>query len=1629
MPLTDDQWEQIKQSIWNAERSNGNYTSYNERSGAGGAYQFMPETWTEKANLYGFADYANVPNASYAPPYVQDSVARGWASDLYDKYDGNIDFVLDAWLSGEYAADEDYARGYVSNTRSDGNITASDYVARASSPDGYTPVFPTANALDWSYITTNNPDQNVTNTERLRPEAIYGANTLGYYMYSNFEVPLMITGGAELGYHAKSASGHGHEDGWKIDVANDQIAGGTQAGADFKAFCNSQGWSCNWEDDHWDIDFSGTDSRDPQRGGFTGNFFGETFSSMQDAYGFDYLQTMMNAEHNEVQNLMLRASNDVLTPSFWEKLSTGFVDSFTDTGAFYVLQSLYGNIFHSSNHFGSYDKVTQADVDYVKAALPDDPATQSFILMNGRDSEEIKWLTTQKLEQQERRRKIEQYNDGCILTIANAGRLLGGLADPLNLVPVGAAFNGLKITARIGKMIYSTSKIAKVATKAATVGIVNVPVTITDDALREQFGGVQIGIKDYGWDAAMAFAGGAVLGGIGGVFNPKVLRSPHLKKIATTADHTETKGIRGAADLDNDAIRNETIKDALSLHDKNYGSTIKSKYYGKLENNKRVVAMKFDDAKALVARKAGIDIPDNAKSFYVPNEDYTILLTDRLKPTEVDIVLAHEYAVHAGLKNLFGEQDYVKLLDDVDKLSNKDGHIFNEARRLSNSYDPEEILAYAVEHDMLPKGFTSRIKGLVNRGLKREGLSSKITQEQVKDLLMQQAESQREVNSGFHFNDDGTTAFAGIKFSQDNPLNPQIWRAFYALEQPVMKTTQGMLPKFTRNIGKWFENNVIFRTPYGMMINSSSNTLRRFASQLTDDVRGRGLGNVRTISAETNKQRIIGQLSVPYLDYANVRQRWMIKNVKAPQAFDKLVIQAYNAKYAGNKANIAQEFPDEVNAAVEQLKRYRDLQLELGKRSATDVGSKSNNLIEEDWAPIDEELWRNVDGDMRQKFLAMFNTEDEAKEFLTNYYKSYAKRDVIRAKMERAIDKENKRIQEYNDSIPEGSERKPKPLLKKNIKDKDIDKWLDEHVPHAVDFIIKRNFDIEDKSNLGNIGNLNFFKERIPIDTTGVLKMPNGKEFSFDNNLRSYDLDTTIQKNMNRFAGELSVKNVFNNQDSLDKFLSKVQNELKLSVEDGRLNKGRADREYKETVNLINELRGIRPDRDINEQMGALVHIMRKLAYMKNGANMGFAQLGELGGAIAYGGISKVFSVFKPLNTLVENAKWGKITADEIRDVERQMFGASMESQIFSINYGDRALRDVLTEKDSIVNKALTTVGDVVSNASKITSAINMLPKMTDSMVRSMRTQTIMDSLAWANGEKVSLLRNPFSKAKLRASHISAKDAKRIQDNLKKYSTYQDGDLIKLDVEAFQKADPVSFAKWYGMIQTQSERAIISGSRLGNRNILKDKNLLNQLLFQFKDYSLRSINANTMRALTTRDLDDAIATMMSIVTNLGAYAVKAGATLAMMKAIGEDEKAQEYYDRMFSNNNLARAAIFRSAMIGSPISFFNDFMEAGRLNTGILDFSQGSVRTTVSHSSYGQADTVGEFAGNVIEQLPALQQAQSLFDIVSYFANEGNKKDFRNFLKAMPIPQWFPITTYLNKIVDDSSYPDRRPKD
>lgn len=1496
--------------------------------------------------------------------------------------------------------------------------------------------------LDMSHMQSNHPeDPERTRLTGFQPQTIHGLNKVADYIYNTYGVPLMITGGTESGYHAQGT--YSHENGWKADIDIHGMLPSNEAGQSFINFCHQNGWSVNFEDNHWDIDFSGQDARDKQSDsapaamqGFTGN-------------GFAYLVGMMG---NNVTNHVYEKQRDPTwedfihdTPksvSFWDALTSNFLDSATTTGVASVAQLLWGDIAHSSSSIGAMQPITQDDIDYVKNALPNDKDAQKFVLLNGRDSEEIKWLVNQKLVDKKRREEVEQWRSANEMGLQKAMTYVAGAAgymlDPMMLIPVGGEIKALQMAGRVGEAIMNLNKAKQVAVYAAEMGAKTAAVVTADDYLKETFNGEK---QDYGMDAAMSFLGGSVFGALGGF--AKTRPASMARRIVNTADNVETKALLHAADVDISKVSSETIESALKLHDPTFREKVNSKAYEALEANQRVIATTYENARKLIEEASGKTIPDTAKALYVPNEDYTFILTDKVQPKEVDNLLSHEFGVHAGLRKAIGDKAYDGLMTYVSRQAEKEGTAFFEARAKAGSYDPEEIFAQMVEDKTLPDSTWSRVKGSFNKMLNREGYKTNFTLKDVKEIMEQQVQEKRNPEV-FYTNPDGSTAFAGLQYSQNNILNPVTMANVYQLESNIRKVTQaglgtGKLTAPLRWVAQHLEQGI-----FGEGINSMSNTFRKYAPLIWDDPQGRGLGNVQTISAETNKIRLQQLLLRPYSDYTDARQRWCLANRHIPsqaanEAFDRMVVNAYNAKYAKNVANIFQNVPAEVTEAVEHMHSLRNLMIDLGKRSADDVGSTARNMVDKDWYEVDEELWRQMDAERRMKFIIenfidtpQQTAVSQARDFFDKYYRTFVKRDVVEAKIIREKKMENAKIKAANAAmqarLPANSKWKPKALIPEVASPKEVDAWIDEAVPKAVDFILNGVFDPADAKNLSNLGNLSFFKARVPIDTTGILKLPNGKEFSFDNNLRTYDMDTMVQKAINRFAGEASLMNVFGSQKGLDAFLNKVEKELGKAIGDKKANKS-VGNELLDLQKAISEFRGVRPEDESSiGKLGAIAHILRNFSYAKNGANMGFNQFGELGGAMAYGGVSQMFRIFPPLGKLVEDVKYGKQGGQLLRDAEDYMFGSTMESKIWSANFGDRVIRDAMTDQHDLASKALIKVGDITANLDKVTSSLNMLPKMTDSMIRGMRISTMMDSIRVATQGKTPWLRNPFSKKKLRAAHVSDKDWQDIQARIRQYTTMDaDGNLTGFDVRSWQNDDMNTFLKWYNLIQLQAERAIVPANRQGNKNLFKSRNSLTQLLLQFKDYTLRSINAQTMRAMKARDLDDAFATMASIVTNTAVYAARAGATYAAYKASGLDKKAEEYKDYMFNKGNLARAVAFRSTILGSPLSFVNDWYE---IATGAP-----TIRTTVERDAKTYKNTkertMSDIGGDFISQIPALSAGVEPL-IQTYHAlshatdDKTTQRDFKNALKLLPIPNFIPLTVLQQYLVEQSGYPEKK---
>lgn len=1644
-----DEKEQIVGSWLHAIRgqeSTHNYAEKPNADGCSGGYGFCQSTWDEAASKAGLDDY--VGTAPYqAEPAVQDAVAYAYGSYLYDTFRGDLAYMSNAWYAGEGAAAKHQAEGTLPTTPEETGPSQADYAEQVANKM-YGGEFP-------EYTMRDLPSQDIEDTglANTNPSLVKAIKMLNGWVYNNYGSDMTISGGwrsKENNAAVNGADNSKHLYGEAVDVVLPDNLNSEQLEA-IKKQALSMGFNSDGEDIYHDKG-SGYHLHLTLPGTVNGSAAAVFSNPLGEGLDANFNAFTSGAYS---KNAVEQRDFSYKEPSFWDKLSVSFMDSFTNTGTADVLQSLWGNLFHSKNHLGTKDDLTQADVDKVKSELKNDPIAQRFVLLNARDSEEIDWLINQKKVDQKRQEEIARFTEGVEFKllhpstwhnfgVAEIGALAGNVADPINLISIGEAAKLGTLAKMMSKVGTNVTRIDR-AIQLADIGAKNAAIQLMDDYAREKFWGEEKTASEYGWSGATAFMAGAVLGKIGDAFHNYKAGKVMSQDIARAAEKAEDFSLMHAGDIEVPYhIANETIEEAKKLHNAEFSATAGSKSLISLEANGRAFAMNFSDAEALVRRMSGKELPDTTKAFYVPNEDYSVVIMDRVtKDDNIDKYLGHEFAVHSGLRRTLGDEGYIELMDKVKKDASKEGSALYEVAKKAGVDDPEEILAYATENDSLAGDVLSKIRSLVNKGLKDNGFNATFTAGQIKEIMKQEVAASREAHLGIHKNSDGSTAFGGLRYSKKNIANPDWYARYYTLEQPINKLTQGDLGHNVLTAPlRWVGRQLDRLTPFGTLATSASNTARSFVGDLLEDARGRYKG-YNVLSAERQKEELTKQLMFHYANgYANARADWLSKHRmlggrKSFAEFDRAATLYYNNKFGGNTAAALGEVEDEVMRAAEHLNAYRQAQIQLGKKSARMFGiSGSRNLIDKDWYEVDNELWRVTTNELRHKFVFdNFKGDlDKAAEFLNDYYIANLKEDIVEKKIVRAREMENA-ARERRNALKEAYNKKnpnnPKELeelLDLTVTEEDIAKYADEHIPAAVAHMLHSDFDALNVANKGQLGSLNFLKERVPIDTSAVMEMPNGIEFSFDNNLRDYDMDKLVFRNATRFAGEVAVKNTFGSQATLEKIIEKVKKELDTAKENGVINANTRDREVRTFKETVDEIRGFRPDRDSIGRAGAFMRIMRNLAYAKNGANMGFNQMAEVSGTIAYAGAGQLFHVLPKLGALYDNARWGKLTAETIRDAEAHIFGESVESKIFTMNYGDRVIRDALTKTDSLLNDALIFAGDKAHDLGKITSAINLLPKTTDAMIRGVRIQTMMDSLRWANGETFSKLRNPFSDYKLKGSGIVTDEvAEKIKAGIKKHVQFdEDGNVIAFDWEKWRDSNPVVFHMWYDLVQKQADRAIVSGTSMGNRFMAKDANSLTQTILQFKDYSMRALNAQTMRALSSREADDALSAMLSMATNTAVYIARAGATYGAMKALGMDEKAQKYWDENCGPQQLGMVAAIRSTMLGSPLSVFNDAYEAA---TG-----SATLRTTVDRNTgaKGKPRDVSDAVGDAVTQLPAIREALRPIQAVQAFNrlsnDKGNKRDFKELMGLLPLPNFIPIAQLLNYTAEHSGYPDKRPK-
>ena len=1297
--------------------------------------------------------------------------------------------------------------------------------------------------------------------------------------------------------------------------------------------------------------------------------------------------------------------------SWWDRLSDSYMENALDNGGMSAARYLYSfnAVKQNGNDVGipfinSKYKPTQQDIEYVRNLLPGDAEAQNFVLNSAYSVDHLYMLAAMKKEDADRAQRLahdESFWDGNIAR--GIGWVGGNFFDPVTLgvmaLSGGAAapeamgatksLSMLRAARNLGTSIlkmspFAESKIARFGLQAAK----GAAFMGADRYMSHTFGGFE---PNYAANMAV----GAVLGGaLGNIKTSKKLTGKDFKatkvgkKVMPKLMKVENSVLSlavGARPDERMLKRVETMRPTMHLDVKGLAKKDPDVHV-KLEAMKDVKFLSHREAKK-VAAEASVPFSSKTKVFMVPKTGEIVAVGDRIRSPAA--------------------------LDKVRHMA--------DAMR-SNYADASEA-AKVVPESMESPEAKQMVEELTNSGYSKR---------EANELVSNIVDVEKTKREQLIVYPDGSARVNGVLYEADNPANPVTAANWLRDEAEIMKDMQGGLPWFVpKKLGKSLEDGHVFKTIYGTLANSPSRNVSGIAHRLFADPRMRGkLGEVdhrQIMPAEDIAKRLKDELSIHFDPYYALRKKWInskgksITNKHYSQLFDKEMVECYNMKYGEQASKRGLHFDPEVVKAADVTHDAIETALLLGKEDARmhggniDIGS----FVDKDWNPVDSEFFRRVDNDAVCDFVNRYfnNDRDAAIKELTRYGTVACDLDKLVAKAQRAEDRKYAKLLERYKK----GEIKIKPQ-KVEVSREEVAKTIPDLANKWATGIIDKNqsrFVFVGENGLGE-DPVTFMRNRFPMDT-GVTLPLHGKDgipfdFNFDDMLRDTDVHSIMQSYMHRMSGEIAIHDALgSNWRNDSKMLHEAYIDMNKAVDtigSGLSRSGANDQKRALEEGLSRILGTHMEDKSL---MDAVSNLARTKAYSDVGGQMSIAQMGEIGGSMGYAGAHIVLKEIP----IVNNIRRAMLSGDEkeLEDVARiirdHTFGQDIQRRIWSSTSSteSREFRDVMS-RTSKWAKGLDKVQDFENLMGKVTSTVNQLPHLTDYMVRQGQESGIVDSLKWAKGEKF-MLRDPFSKKALKAVGVTGdRQIKNLKDSIIKY-------LNTDKFDTWRKSDPTNYFRWYSLVNNYS-RKTIQQMGVGDTPLLKEQNWFTKMLFQFKDYSFRAVNTQTMRALTSGQLDDCLAATYSMGTNMMGYMALVYLR-AWARYPGDEEKRQAYINRNLTWERLAWAAISRGAITGSIPSFGNDIYEALSGNS--------MFRTTVNNSYNTQKDnSVQGIAGRVVEQMPAVSSGLApIYSALTsaYHGMKGifTKEDMRGLMKWIPLNGWLGMTLATSGLDDALDLP------
>lgn len=1267
-------------------------------------------------------------------------------------------------------------------------------------------------------------------------------------------------------------------------------------------------------------------------------------------------------------------------PDFMDKLVHPIMES-------PVVKTLRVGLMQEDNPAERDYTFTQDDIDLVNKEFNGDIASQNFIYSHAHSHDQLLNLIQMQRETVAMEKAISNSSYGVGTVGSFIGNVVAEALNPLNYLSLGIINKG--------------SLIQKVLKSAAFNGAVNT----ADAELRTGLTGIEQNLVS---SAAI----GAAVGGVMPVFATLAKQGANaLVRDAAQKSADDLMEIKGAADSVLQAkppTKAKIWKRINNLADKNY----------KAANERLQVLM--DNGNALVVPKASLkvlsrilrtELPDSTRALHTGNT--TIFVKEAVEGMDTknfDNLLLHEIGVH-GLPQQLKEP----VLKFVRKQMEKPKGLWREALDRATAatgkgetVDPEEVLGYWAElrGDDPKGGFLTDITDRFNKMLGRTDMTNK----EVLDILKKNR-------------DDIVYAKEApgdvVKLSADGDVTPN----------SVVRLGYDERPK-QNWIARKFEDSWLYGTPFGKLTNSKLKYARQIGRLLFSDARMRD--NNVGMSAEDVLAHTQGQINIPYKKFLETYRNYMWKQhhfamfrPKHVEALNKQIMLAHDYIYAGHSLPEGMELTDEVRQLAKLLNDVEAMEIKLAKDSGYITDPAWENLDKGTRRVFNQEKWLN--------FVTEYKGDDgveRAKKDLEEYFymAGYLKREENRALLQKQIDAENAdKIAAYEKASKNNPELPPPEL--REMTDKDLDDFIRSEAKKTAEGYIDMDTSNFSAAKDGDNAVMPWMRHRMHMDTSFATVL-NGRRFSFDDNLRSYDLQLILQRTTRRWAGEIALHTVFNGKTTFNtieggsKALDNtIENYRQMLIKEGKQRVyagGMKQSEVDEMIEIFDEsirdIKGLPP----NSSKGMLSYgadILRNATYARVGGNMALNQKMDFGNAIAYTGL-RVLTSMLPYGKLLQKRFYGKNYFEAASEATVKLMGEDLRD----LNFAFANLWNSRRGSYFVNGSALDTINNIVGTSAEIANKITGLGNLTTRMVRDARIFTYMDLTRAVKSFELTEYgykmrdtfgmfgsRTPFSQRKLAAAGIH--DKKKFFTELKGYLK-EDG---QLDVDKLAAENPTLHARVWKLIDNQAKRAVVEPT-IGNKNIRASSNSFFKILFQFKNFAFYATNSQAFRKLSNREREDFLSTAYETAFAAGiTYLGILGA--AYSKHWNNEADRQSYIDKR--TDDFLWGVATRSGTIGSPIAFAVDFADT-------MGWKQ-SFRTTSGSSRYANNGDLITTAARGVAQSPALETLSLMLqNAYGYYDTGLTQENIKDTAKIyIPANNNYFMAGVLNNMIESFDIPEK----